>query len=299
MRCQLLFHVWPYAALALLMLGMVVRYAFLRHRVGDHRTELSEAWAAYGGGKVWQFSLAMLLFAHVVGLLAPHAVILASRAPAYLYACEAGGFLVGLLSLAGWAGLMWRHLGRSRMSVVADVGDAIFLALLFVAIVSGLLMAVVYRWASSWGAAILTPYVVSLLQGAPVTDFVGQMPCLVRLHIFSAFAVAAAIPMTRLAPAMVVLARVSLDVAVRPVAAVFDTATEWLRRYNPALWIWPVEDAEPAFVWSEEWVPRTISGFQKSTMRRDFGPPQEEQANGELSDTRAVALGYETGTKSS
>ncbi len=294
MRCQLLFHVWPYAALALLALGMIVRYALIRHRTQTDQAELSEAWATYGGGKVWRFSLFMLFVAHLVGLLAPHAVILASRAPAWLYACEAAGFSVGLLALGGWAALMWRHLGRSRVSIFAEVGDAIFLSLVFLSIASGLLMAVVYRWASSWGAAILTPYFVSLVQGTPATELVDQLPCLVRLHVVSSFGVAAAIPITRLAPALFALLHRAIEVAGRPVGVVSRAASEWLRAHNPALWIWPVEDAEPAFALSEEWVPRTISGFQKSAVRRVF-PRYEEELDGDPASGQAV--GYETGSK--
>jgi len=62
--------------------------------------------------------------------------------------------------------------------------------------VSGLAIAVVYRWASTWSAATLTPYVLSIPAGAPRKEYVEALPFLVQLHVFTAPAALAAAPFT-------------------------------------------------------------------------------------------------------
>ena len=111
-----------------------------------------------------------------------------------------------------------------------------------VGIGSGLLMALGYRWGSSWGAVTLTPYLASLFGGEPAEGLASQMPFLVQLHVFSAFALVAVLPFTRLAPFLIVALDRALALAARPFAAASRGGEAWLRKHNPAVWIWPEED---------------------------------------------------------
>jgi nitrate reductase gamma subunit len=60
--------------------------------------------------------------------------------------------------------------------------------------VSGVAIALVYRWASSWSVVTLTPYVLSLPSAHPRVDLVASTPFLVRLHVLGAFASIALMP---------------------------------------------------------------------------------------------------------
>jgi hypothetical protein len=108
--------------------------------------------------------------------------------------------------------------------------------------VSGLAIAVLYRWGTSWSIGTLTPYITSLLRGEPANGLVEQMPFLIRLHVFALFAVLAVVPFT--SAAMIVVAagdRVVL-LAGRPITAAGRTGRRALARLSPARWLWPEED---------------------------------------------------------
>ena len=242
MRVSFLFAGWPYIALSLLAIGLAVRYLLERKRMEAVRIEMSEAWSVFSGAKTWRAGIALLLLVHAAVLLLPQAVLAWNTNPLRLYLFEAITFGAGLAALAGWAKLTWRQVSHGNRSVITELSDTVFLALLLVAIVSGVLMAALYRWGSSWGALVLTPYVASILRGRPAPGLATQMPFFVRLHVFSAFAMLAVLPLTRLAAFFVFALHSILALMGRPIFAAVHTAERWLRRHNPAPWLWPEED---------------------------------------------------------
>src|SRR5499427_8203282 len=130
---------------------------------------------------------------------------------------EIYAFGAGLGALGAWALMMWSHLTQSDESIGRQAADAVFLALLFTALLSGSLTAILFRWGSSWGVITLTPYVVSLLHGRPAVELVAGLPFLVRLHVFSALATLAALPATRLGPVLIGGLRRGLQLILSPV----------------------------------------------------------------------------------
>ncbi len=246
MKTNFLFRVWPYVAVVLFFVGLALRYAWMRKRVGAARLELAEAKDLFGGGRLWQISLLLLLSGHLAGLLFPREILLWNVAPVRLYVLEGFAFAVGLAAFAGWATLMWRHLGQARASVASQLADAIFLTLLFMAFLSGLLTAVFYRWGSSWGVLTLTPYVSSLFRGNPATALASEMPFLVQLHVFSALTALAILPLTRVTPLLTVPLHYGLNVLLRPVSVLSQSLQKALElaahKYNPGHRIWPEEE---------------------------------------------------------
>jgi len=241
-RVNFLFAGCPYIALSLLAVGLAVRYLLERKRMDAVRIEMSEAWSVFSGANVWRAGVALLLVMHAVVLLLPQSVLAWNNNPVRLYLFEAIACAAGLAALAGWARVTWRQVSHGNRSVITELSDTVFLALLFVAIASGVLMAVLYRWGSSWGALVLTPYVASILRGRPAPGLATQMPFFVRLHVFSAFAMLAVLPLTRLAAFFVFAVHSVLALLGRPVSAAVHAAERWLRRHNPAPWLWPEED---------------------------------------------------------
>jgi nitrate reductase gamma subunit len=237
-----LFSVWPYMSFSLLAVGMAVRYLLEQKRMDAVKTEMAEAWSVFGGANVWRAGVALLLVVHAAILLLPQFVLAWDRYPVRLYLLEGIAFIAGLAALAGWAKLTWRQVSHGNRSVITELSDTVFLALLLVAIASGVLMAALYRWGSSWGALVLTPYVASILRGRPAPGLAMQMPFLVRLHVFSAFAMLVVLPLTRLAAFFVFALHSTLALMGRPVSAAIHAAERWLRRHNPAPWLWPEED---------------------------------------------------------
>ncbi len=93
-------------------------------------------------------------------------------------------FLLGLLALAGLIAVIGIHTIRSPLRAASLIYVA-FVGVLFVTIVSGLGIGVLYRWASVWSTVTLTPYVRSLPSLEPDLQAVAAMPYLVKLHVFS------------------------------------------------------------------------------------------------------------------
>jgi len=242
MRMNFLSSVWPYMAFSLMAVGLAVRYLLEQKRMDAVRTEMTEAWSIFGGARVWRACVVLLLVVHAAILLLPQSVLTWNGYPLRLYLFEAVALIAGLAALAGWAKLTWRQVSHGNRSIITELFDTIFLALLLVAIASGVLMAVLYRWGSSWGALVLTPYVASILRGRPAPGLAMQMPFFVRLHVFSAFAMLAVLPLTRLAAFFVFALHSILALMGRPVSAAVHAAERWLRRHNPAPWLWPEED---------------------------------------------------------
>ncbi len=242
MKTSLLFHGWPYVAMALFAIGFVIRYGILRtqREVRAKRGKLSRS------DRLWRVGLVLLLAGHLGGLLFPREVLYWNGVPFRLYVLEATAFASGLLVLGGCLRVMWRQFGKSTESVATQLVDAISLSLFFVALLSGLLAAVMYRWGSSWGVMTVTPYVLSIFRGAPVGALVAGMPFLVRLHVISAVTVLPMLPFTSIATAVIlsfhrVLDRMGAQVSGRT-ASPRRTLESLRQKYNPAPWIWPEED---------------------------------------------------------
>jgi len=242
MKPNFFFVAWPYMAVALLCLGIVGRYLLSRKEIAKVAARLPDAWAVFGGSRLWRISMVLLVVGHVAGLIFPREILLWNGSTIRLYLLEAFAFTVGLAALGSWAALLWRYLQRSDTSWAITLTDTVFLALLFVGLLSGLLMAVSYRWGSSWGAVTLTPYVISLLRGNPGTGLATQVPFLVRLHVFSLFAALAVVPLTRLAPFFIIALHRCIALAGKPLPAVVSAAEAWMRRHDLVSRIWPEED---------------------------------------------------------
>jgi nitrate reductase gamma subunit len=254
MNAAVLFGTWPYLAVALAVGGLVVRYFVDRARPGAADRAAAEGKIVFGGGRLWRVSLVFLLATHLLGLLLPRAVLAWNGVPLRLYVLEGSTFLLGGLAVGAWTELMWRHSTRRCASLTSAVADAVLLGFLFVALVSGLFMQALFRWGSSWGAATLTPYVVSLVHGRPAVQLVEQMPFLVRLHVVSTFGVVAAIPFSRVASILTVGIRRALASIGAPVSRGLG-AFEARIRERAMQWIWPEEDTDPNFTPPTEWVP--------------------------------------------
>jgi nitrate reductase gamma subunit len=148
-----------------------------------------------------------------------------------------------LAALLCWAVAAWRYLADSTPSAIRHVADTVFFALMFVEVVSGLLTAILYRWASSWAVSTLTPYARSLFYGKPSAALVSGMPFVVQVHIVTTFLLLAVFPFTRIAALLirgfdhgqVLLFRMAVA-QVRAAGAVLT------RRYNPSAWVWPEEE---------------------------------------------------------
>ena len=164
----------------------------------------------------------LLIAGHLALVVWPEAVLSWNRATPRRIGLEVALPACGLAILAD---LLWSLVRRlRRLTEAAPAGAPAFEATLIVAVVSGLGVAVLYRWASMWSAVTLTPFVRSLVRLQPDVEWMATMPYLVKLHVFSGIAVVALWPLTR-------WGGTGLQWVVRWGWAAFDG---WTRRYRPA-----------------------------------------------------------------
>jgi nitrate reductase gamma subunit len=242
-NADLLFRIWPYAAVVIWGGGLVLRYLRALPKMDAVSAGLSESWSTFGSSKILRLALGVVALGHLVALVWPSAILSWNGgASDRLYLLEGTGLVFGLVALVSWGLLLLRHLDTQHPSLLGDLGDTVFVALVLVGLVSGLFTALVYRWASSWAAATVMPYTLSLLSGSPDVGYVAPLPLAVRIHVVSGFGVLAAFPFTRLAPFLVVALHRVFGVIRRPMATAGRLTEDFLRRHNPAVWIWPKED---------------------------------------------------------
>jgi nitrate reductase gamma subunit len=120
-----------------------------------------------------------------------------------LIVLEVSAFTFGLSVLAGLVGLLVRRLTNRRVKMVTTRMDVALELLLLAQVVLGLWIALGYRWGSSWFAADLSPYLMSLFALDPNILAVSAMPLVIQLHIVGAWLLLAIFPFTRLVHVLV------------------------------------------------------------------------------------------------
>ncbi|MDZ7740675.1 MAG: respiratory nitrate reductase subunit gamma [Bacteroidota bacterium] len=193
----LLFIVLPYLALFVMILGSVYRYKYNGFKVSSLSSQFLEGKNLFYGSVPFHWGLVFLFFGHLIAFLFPRAVILWNGIPLRLFILELSAFAFGLLSLSGLLMLIVRRISTPRLWYVTNKMDLFVYLLLLVQIISGIWIAVAFRWGSSWFASVLTPYLRSIFTFNPDIAAVSIMPFMVKAHIISAFVMIGMIPFTR------------------------------------------------------------------------------------------------------
>lgn len=194
-----LFEVFPYIAAVACVAGAVYRFRFRAFSVSSLSSQFLESRKLFWGSVPWHYGILVVLLGHVVAFLWPGAILSLGSVPARLRALEAVALAFGLLAVFGLVLLVWRRISDRRVRAVTTVVDVGILALLLVQVATGVCIAVLHRWGSSWFASALTPYLWSLVKLAPESGRIASMPILVKIHVIDAFLLLALIPFSRLA----------------------------------------------------------------------------------------------------
>ncbi len=195
---RLLYVVFPYAALALAVLGGTYRYFAHRFTFSSLSSQILENRALFWGSVPWHYGIVAILLAHVVALLVPGAAAAFLGSPGRLYALEIAGMSLGLFALAGLVVLVARRLADAKARAVTSVLDWILLADLLLQVAAGVYVALAYRWGSLWYLRTAVPWLASLARFEPDVAAVSPLPPAVRFHLVNAFVLVALFPVTRL-----------------------------------------------------------------------------------------------------
>jgi nitrate reductase gamma subunit len=108
-----------------------------------------------------------------------------------------------VLTVIGLVNLIWRRATHRLARRVTTIGDWVVYLLLFVQVGSGIAVATLHGWGSSWFATSLSPWLWSLLKLSPEIAFVAPLPWLVKVHLVNAFLLIGFFPFTRLVHVLV------------------------------------------------------------------------------------------------
>lgn len=195
---MLLFVVLPYVAFAIFVTGTIERYRSHAYSCSTFSSQFLENRLHFWGMVPFHFGLILVLVAHLLAFLLPAQVLAWNSRPLRLYILEGTGLALGLLTLAGFTVAIVRRVANPKLRAIAGVGDYLVYVLLVAQIATGVLIAIQYRWGSSWYAAVAAPYLWSLVLLKPDPALVAALPTAIQSHIVGAFALLLVFPFSRL-----------------------------------------------------------------------------------------------------
>ncbi len=194
--------IYPYLALAVMIVGSLYRYAHNPVSWGSRSSQLLEhRWLAWGS-QLFHWGILLVIIGHVLGLLIPLSAYQGLGISATMYH-ENADILGGLAGIAAWIGLvilMARRFGNRRVRRNSSVSDMVALVLLFVVVTTGDYVTIVrnnvvgpYEYRATVG-----PWVRELFVLHPNAALMAHVPVLFQIHVVLAFLLFAVSPFTRL-----------------------------------------------------------------------------------------------------
>ncbi len=187
----------PYAAVTILIIGGIYKYVNRGFQISSLSSQFLEGKKLFWGSQFFHWGIVTVLLGHLIGILFPQGVIAWNGVTVRLLILETTGLMFALSTLIGLILLIIRRLTNKRISIVTSKADVLVYVILLIQVITGIWVALGYRWGSSWYAASMTPYIKSLFLFSPEVGTVSQMPLIIKAHVISAFVMIGLIPFTR------------------------------------------------------------------------------------------------------
>lgn len=217
----ILFVVAPYVAITVAVGATIYRARNAAFSVSSLSTQLLENRKLFWGSFSFHWGLVAILTGHFLALIMPVVFDLWNGSQIRLYILEITGFALAAWALGGLTILIYRRLTSRRVQVVTSKMDVVVLVLILAQIVTGMWIALGYRFGSFWGTSVFVPYVWSLITLRPRPELVAPLPFVLQLHAALFWAFLMAFPFSRL----VHIITLPLSYLVRPWQKVV-----WVRR---------------------------------------------------------------------
>jgi nitrate reductase gamma subunit len=186
----------------------------------------------------------LVIAEHVLLLSVPAAVLRWNREAPRLLVLEGIGVGAGVVcALAAIASL--RRQLFPHGSHAPTFHRTLTRTIVAIAVASGVVVAIAYRWASSWSVVTLTPYVVSLAKLNPRIELVASTPFAVRLHVLGGFAFVVLLPFTDVGSAALAALWLSIQAAAW-------SAAEILKAVGARVNLAPRGVLRSELIWPEE-----------------------------------------------
>lgn len=195
---ELLFGVVPYVVLTLAIVVTMIRWRRDQFSISSLSSQLLESRRLYWGSVSFHWGLSIILLGHIAALLVPRGFEVWNGAPVRLYLLEITGLALAFWAVFGVTILIIRRLTSPRVRRVTRPMDWVVLLIIATQIVTGIWIAIGYRWGSYWGTSVFVPYVWSLFRLQPDPAYVDPLPWVLKTHVLTFFAFLAVFPFTRL-----------------------------------------------------------------------------------------------------
>jgi nitrate reductase gamma subunit len=200
----LLFGVFPYIAFFVFFLVTIQRYRQRSFSYSSLSSQFLENRQHFWAVVPFHYGILTVLAGHILAFLMPTQILQWNSQPMRLYALEATGLIFGFLTVIGLVVAIVRRLTIRKVERVTSVGDWAVYALLLLQVTTGVAVALIYPWGSSWFATTASPYFWSIVKLNPQVDLIAPMPWLVKYHIINAYLLIGFFPFTRLVHVLVV-----------------------------------------------------------------------------------------------
>ena len=155
---DMLFGVLPYVVTTLAIVVAVIRWRRAPFTVSSLSSQLLESRQLYWGSISFHWGLSLILVGHLLALIVPSGFELWNGEPIRLYLLEITGLALGLWAGFGVAVLLFRRFTNARVRRVSSVMDRVVLFVIAAQIITGVWIAIGYRWGSYWGTSVFVPY---------------------------------------------------------------------------------------------------------------------------------------------
>jgi nitrate reductase gamma subunit len=198
---QVLFQIYPYVALAVLLIGSWARFDRSMYTWRTGSSQLLSDRGMRLGSNLFHVGVLAILGGHVVGLLTPHSVYsLVLSAPQKQLLAMAVGGIFGAVCFVGIGILLVRRLANPRVRATGTFGDTMVLVLLFVQLALGMYSITVSRQHMDGSVMIAlgewAQHIVTFRSGA--ASFIAGVPWVYRAHVLLGMTLFLIAPFTRL-----------------------------------------------------------------------------------------------------
>jgi nitrate reductase gamma subunit len=194
----LLFVIFPYVALFTAIIVTIYRSIYRPFSISSLSSQLLERRWLFWGSIPFHWGITIILAGHLVAIFIPQSILLWNAEPLRLYLLELTGIGLALWATLGILVLLWRRVSVARIRAVSTPMDYVVVLLILVSMVTGIIIASVYRWGSYWFTGIFSPYIWSILTFQPNATALVPLPFTIKLHVFNFYLLAMAFPFSRL-----------------------------------------------------------------------------------------------------
>ena len=199
---NLMFGIYPYIALAIFLLGSLIRFDREQYSWKSDSSQLLRTSQLRWGSNLFHIGVLFLFFGHLAGLLTPHWLyesVGLSTPNKQMLAIISGG-IAGLICLVGITLLVLRRLTDARIRATSKPMDIIILLWILVTLVLGLI-SILYSLDHKDGGVMLllgqwAQSIVTFRPGA--AEALLTVPLIYKLHLMFGMTVFVLFPFTRL-----------------------------------------------------------------------------------------------------